>query len=173
MCAYKKLLWNSDFRCQWKWFTYPNMMTRTYLQGTIKPPTFFFKSQHFSIVRICCNSRTNYKIVQKSYAVIIGIMWFWKIKTFWKCCTCFPWSVAHYNSWGLPHRHGFKESKNHNIILICAHMAWISYFSGACKMCLVGDIKVRVYYSLSGNVHLRLWHPNYCLCFTWNAGFSL
>ena len=103
---------------QWKWFTHRNLVTITYLEGAIKATTFFFKTQNSSIVQMCCNSRTNYKIAQKSYAVILGIIWFWKMKTFWKCCTSFPWSV--------PHRHGFKESKNHNIILICAHMAWIS-----------------------------------------------
>ena len=48
-------------------------------------------------------------------------------------------------------------------------------FSGTCKMCLVGDIKVRVYYSLSGNAHLSdcgIGIVVYVLLL-WNAGFSL
>ena len=52
------------------------------------------------------------------------------------------------------HFHWHRKSDFYNIFSICTHMAWISYFSGTCKMCLMGDIKVRVYYSLSGNVHL-------------------
>ena len=83
ICAHiKKLLSNSDFRCQWKWFTLPKMVTITYLEGATKPPTFFFKTQNSSNVQICNNSRTNYKMAQKSYAVIISVIWFWKIKTF-------------------------------------------------------------------------------------------
>ena len=52
------------------------------------------------------------------------------------------------------HFHWHRKSESHNIFLIWAHMAWISYFLGTCKMCLMGDIKVRIYYSLSGNAHL-------------------
>ena len=50
--------------------------------------------------------------------------------------------------------HCLQESKNHNIILICAHMAQNPYFPAPCKMCLMGDIQVGMYFSKSIDVHL-------------------
>ena len=50
----------------------------------------------------------------------------------------------------------FKEIEYQNIILICAHMAQFSYFSTSSKMCLMGDIKVRVYFSSSDSAQLSM-----------------
>ena len=50
----------------------------------------------------------------------------------------------------------FKESKYHDIFLIWAHMARNPYFPAGRKMCLMGDIKVRAYYSSWDNAHVSI-----------------
>ena len=57
---------------------------------------------------------------------------------------------------GVTDLHCFKDSKYNNIFLICAHMARNPYFPVGCKMCLMGDIKVRVYYSSWDNVQVSI-----------------
>ena len=52
--------------------------------------------------------------------------------------------------------HCFQESKNHNIILIWAHMAQNPYFSTTSNMCLMGDIKAVGYFSWWHSTHLSI-----------------
>ena len=58
------------------------------------------------------------------------------------------------SEWDVVHLHCFKVLKYHDIILICAHMAQYPYFPAPCKMCLMGDIQVGIYFSKSNDVHL-------------------
>ena len=55
---------------------------------------------------------------------------------------------------GLRNLHDFKDLKFHNIILIRGHMAQNPYFPAPCKMCLMGDVQVGIYFSKSNDVHL-------------------
>ena len=57
-------------------------------------------------------------------------------------------------AWDVAHLHCFKDLKYQNIILMCGHMAQNPYFPAPCKMCLMGDIQVGIYFSKSNDVHL-------------------
>ena len=75
-----------------------------------------------------------------------------KSKTWWvnvafevDCC---------YRNQGVTKLYSFKESKFHDIFLICGHMAQNPYFPADRKMCLMGDIQVSIKFSMSNDVHL-------------------
>ena len=59
-----------------------------------------------------------------------------------------------YRDQGVTKLYCFKESKFHEIFLICGHMAQNPYFPADRKMCLMGDIQVSSKFSMSNDVHL-------------------
>ena len=47
-----------------------------------------------------------------------------------------------------------RRIQNHDIFLICTHMAHNTHFWVSCKMCLMGDIEERIYFSPWDSTHL-------------------
>ena len=63
----------------------------------------------------------------------------------WGSCTSFRINSTRFQS-SATHFHPSKNFKYSIFTLICTHMAQYSLFSGACKMCLMGDIQVHSKY---------------------------
>ena len=88
--------------------------------------------------------------------MFLGIIWKLKMETFTTLWFNSLRKIVGYKWLGLSHLHCFKDSKCNNIFLVCAHMARNPYFPVGRKICLMGDRKVRVYYSSWDNVYVSI-----------------